>query len=76
VVKGVDDECSDRELEDVKVVVKQVAMVEEVVEKRVVVMEKEENEEEKVVSLIVVVVETQWEESHERETRSRKSIDS
>jgi hypothetical protein len=73
VVKGVDDECSDRELEDVKVVVKQVAMVEEVVEKRVVVMEKEENEEEKVVSLIVVVVETQWEESQMKEKPGQES---
>jgi hypothetical protein len=56
VVKDVDDEYSAREWEDVKVVVKQVAVEEVVVEKRVVVMEK-------VVSLVVGVVEAQWEES-------------
>jgi hypothetical protein len=54
-MKDLNDECSDREWEDVKVVVekevvKQVAMEEEVLEKWVVVMEKEE---EKMVSLVV-----------------------
>jgi hypothetical protein len=73
VVKDADD-CSDREWEDMKVVVKkevvkQVA-VEEVVEKWVVVMEKED---EKMVSLVVVVVEAQWEESQIKAKSSQES---
>jgi hypothetical protein len=72
VVKDVDDECSDREWEDMKVVVKkevvkQVTMKEEVVEECVVVME-----EEKVVSLVVVVVDTRWEESQWRQNQVKK----
>jgi hypothetical protein len=63
-----DDECSDREWEDVKVVVKEV-VVEEVV-KRMVVMEKGE---EKVVSLAVVVEEAQWEESRMKAKPSQES---
>jgi hypothetical protein len=59
-----DDECSDREWEDVKEVV-----VEEVV-KRMVVMEKGE---EKVVSLAVVVEEAQWEESRMKAKPSQES---
>jgi hypothetical protein len=47
-VKDMNDEYSDKEWEGVKMLVKQVVVVEEVVEKRVVVMYKEE---EKVVSL-------------------------
>jgi hypothetical protein len=72
VVKDVGDECSDREWEDVKVVVKkevvkQVA-VEELV-KRMVVMEKEE----KVVSLVVIVEEAQWEENQMKVKPSQES---
>jgi hypothetical protein len=54
-----DDECSDREWEDVKEVVK-----------RMVVMEKGE---EKVVSLAVVVEEAQWEESRMKAKPSQES---
>jgi hypothetical protein len=63
VVKDVNNDCSDREWEDMKVMV-------EVVEKRVVVMEKVE---EKVVSLVVVVVEAQWEESQIKAKPSQES---
>jgi hypothetical protein len=63
VVKDVNNDCSDREWEDMKVMV-------EVVEKWVVVMEKVE---EKVVSLVVVVVEAQWEESQIKAKPSQES---